>query len=229
MNWKERWTASNVCLLVFCELSERIHPLCSDFKFFRMVVLFGVKNPDLSAAIGSTQNCGSCHQLFKLKRQASSRSSTSLSKTFSPSHQTYPKCWWPLWWMICMCYILSLIIVLWTKFVYVASLRICCGQPKYAKVLFPRPPSDAFRLLKRPEAFVFGNIRKWIGYKWFSNVLVFPIFDTIYCEDFYHRRKCGVEFNTVINDIDSIFSKRWVSIWSPGHQQGGGILGGPWY
>ena len=47
----------------------------------------------------------------------------------------------------------------------VASLRICCGQPKYAKVLFPRPPSDAFRLLKRPEAFVFGNIRKWIGYK----------------------------------------------------------------
>ena len=79
--------------------------LCSDFKFLRMVVLFGAKNPDLSAAIGSTQNSGSCHQLFKLKRQASSRSSTSLSKTFSPSHQTYPKCWWPLWWMICMCYI----------------------------------------------------------------------------------------------------------------------------
>ena len=195
MNWKERRTASNVWLLVFCELSERIHPLCSDFKFFRMVVLFGVKNPDLLAAIGSTQNSGSCHQLSKLKRQAS-RSST---KTPSPSHQTYPKCWWPLWWMICMCYILSLFIVLWTKFVYVASLRICCGQPKYAKVLFPRPPSDAFRLLKRPEAFVFGNIRKWIGYKWFSNALVFLIFDTINCEDFYHRRKYGVEFNTVIN------------------------------
>ena len=102
-------------------------------------------------------------------------------------------------WFACVTYVGSLIIVLWTKFVYVASLRICCGQPKYAKVLFPRPPSDAFRLLKRPEAFVFGNIRKWIGYKWFSNVLVFPIFDTIYCEDFYHRRKYGVEFNTVIN------------------------------
>ena len=102
MNWKERWTASNGWRLVFCEL--RIHPLCSDFKFLRMVVLFGVKNPDFSAAFGSTQNCGSCHQFSKLKRHAS-RSSTSLSKTPSPSHQTYPKCWWPLWWMICMCYI----------------------------------------------------------------------------------------------------------------------------
>ena len=102
-------------------------------------------------------------------------------------------------WFACITYVGSLHIVLWTKFVYVASLRICCGQPKYAKVLFPRPPSDAFRLLKRLEAFVFGNIRKWIGHKWFSNVLVFPIFDTIFCEDFNHRRKYRVEFNTVIN------------------------------
>ena len=104
MNWKERWTASNDWRLVCCEWRERIHLLCSDFKFLGMVVLFGVKNPDLSAAIGSTQNCGSCHQLSKLKRQAS-RSSTGLSKTSSPSHQTNPKCWWPLWWMICMCWL----------------------------------------------------------------------------------------------------------------------------
>ena len=92
----------------------------------------------------------------------------------------YPWDPWQIWGMI---------IILWSKFAYVASLRICCGQPKYAKVLFPRPPSDAFRLLKRPEAFEFGNIRKWKGYEWFSNALVFPIFDTIKCEDFYHRRK----------------------------------------
>ena len=102
-------------------------------------------------------------------------------------------------WFACVDYVGSLIIILWSKFAYVASLRICCGQPKYAKVLFPRPPSDAFRLLKRPEAFVFGNIRKWKGYKWFSNALVFPIFDTIKCEDFYHRRKNRIEFNTAIN------------------------------
>ena len=112
MNWKERWTASNGWRLVCGEWRERTHPLCSDFKFFRMVLLFGVKNPDLSAAIGSTQNCGSCHQLSKLKRQAS-RSSTGLSKTPSPSHQTYPKCWWPLWWMICMCWLCWVVWPLW--------------------------------------------------------------------------------------------------------------------
>ena len=112
MNWKERWTASNGWRLVCCEWIERTHPLCSDFKFFRMVLLFGVKNPDLSAAIGSTQNCGSCHQLSNLKRQAS-RSSTGLSKTPPPSHQTYPKCWWPLWWMICMCWLCWVVWPLW--------------------------------------------------------------------------------------------------------------------
>ena len=111
----------------------------------------------------------------------------------------------------------SLIIILSSKFVYVASLRICCGQPKYAKVLFPRPPSDAFRLLKRPEAFVFGNIRKWIGYKWFSNAMVFLIFDTINCEHFYHRRKFRVEFNTAIN-IQQGVGQHLVSWSSAGRQ-----------
>ena len=58
-----------------------------------------------------------------------------------------------LWWKYAAVKICCGENMLWWKYIVV---KIFCGGRKYAKVLFP-PPSDAFRLLKHPGAFVFGN------------------------------------------------------------------------
>ena len=102
-------------------------------------------------------------------------------------------CWNMLWWKYALVKICCGPNMLWWKYAVVkicygenilwwkySVVKIFCGGRKYAKVLFP-PPSDAFRLLKHPGAFVFGNRENasflWIISKfsvnYFPNVVIF--------------------------------------------------------
>ena len=112
-------------------------------------------------------------------------------------------CWNMLWWkyaLVQICYDENM---LWWKYIVV---KIFCGGRKYAKVLFP-PPSDAFRLLKHPGAFVFGNRE---NASFFMNN--FKIFCQLFskCCNFHLHDTCFIGKN---NADDSFIFVDQPSIW----------------